>query len=174
MADGALPFARPQPSRNEQGTSIMAETLRRLAGLGSRYFSTREEAERDLARRRELDATKHAKWDVHEYTLPEPDSRTVFGATGGAAVLGWQIATDFGFEATKGNGGKKQKTADEQMGEMTQEQRFATIAKSMNLPIEKVRAMFTEPAPATAASDKPVDSASGTTGETKSGKGGRK
>jgi hypothetical protein len=144
-----------------------------LQGLGSRYFATIEEAKRDLDKKRAADS-KYAKWDVHQYVIPNivgldlPESvheRTVYGCTGGAAVLGWQLAVDAGFEGGKANGGRKQKSADELMSEMSQEERFAAIAKSMSLPIERVRAMFADQAPATAASDKPVDSQSGTTGE---------
>jgi hypothetical protein len=135
--------------------------MSKLQGLGSRYFSTRAAADADLVKKIAADA-KYSKWTVHVFQIPQivglelPDdvqNRTVYGATGGAAVLGWQIATDSGFTGGKSNGKDKvQKTADEQLSAMSEDERFAVIAKAMMKTVEEVRAMFktplAEPAPA--------------------------
>jgi hypothetical protein len=148
----------------------MAETLRKLKELGVRYFLNAEDAVNDLEKRKAADADKYATWKVFEYDLPEPDGRTIYGCTGSAGVLGWTLAQHFGFSGSiYGEKNRKQKPADEQLLAMSDDEKYATIAKAMMLPIEQVRAMFTAPL------SEPVAPA-GSTGSqpAPTGKGGRK
>src|SRR5689334_15592247 len=123
------------------------QKLQASENFGKRYFATREEAEADLEKKRAADKAKHSKWDVYHYE--GPDGEEVWGSTGGSAVLGWQIAVDAGWKASKANGKEspKQKNAEEQLESMTQEQRDALLLKYISPEhLAKLRSEPTAPA----------------------------